>query len=365
VIYRFLETFFRHKWLILLPPLLIPLIVGPLAIMNAPSYYESSAGVWVDRAQYLQSNESVNIYLSPAQNQINRLGDLLRTRAFLMAIIGRTPLGPLAATEAGERAVRDAFIKGFSVFPSGDRVVTVRFRSSNPQLSVQMVNAVIETFKEQLATDRINQAVIATSFYESRLKTAEDELGKANEALRRYLAANPRLTTIDPERGAASTTAARLGLPASAIDPQMAELLRQQDTQQGEVERLRSALEQARLSSSAALEGQEVGFQVVDQAQMPTQLTRERRKALLVPVAGVVVGAGLSAILLVLLVASDRAVRSEQDLLSIARVVGTVPQLRLKKSSGKGKDGVGPDGTRRAIGFPAGSFLPAATGARA
>jgi uncharacterized protein involved in exopolysaccharide biosynthesis len=362
VIVRFLEAFFRYKWLIILPPLLIPLVVGPIAVLTAPSYYEVSAGVWVDRPQYLQANSDFNTFLTPAQNQMNRLNDMLRTRTFLQSIAGRTALAPLVATDSGEQAFQRSFFKGFAAYPSGERVLTLRYRSSNPQLTLQMVNGVIESFKEQLAADRINQATIATSFYEARLKTSEDELGKANEALRRYVAANPRLTTIDPERGAASTTAARLGLPASAIDPQIAELLRQVETQQGEADRARTALDQARLDSSAALQGQEVGFRVVDAPQPPTRLIRERRRALIYPAAGLLAGLGLSAAALVLLVASDRAVRSEADLSGLVRVVGSVPQIRLKPLTGNGKPGR--DDARRAMGFLAGASLSAPTGAK-
>lgn len=364
MILKFLEAFFRYKWLLIVPPILIPLVVGPIAVMTAPSYYEASAGVWVDRAPDLGSNDGFNIYISPAQNQIVRMNDMLRTRAFLMNIVNRTSLAPLAATESGENAVRQAFFRGFAASPSGDRVVTVRFRSSNPQVSLQMVNAVIEAFKEQLASDRINQATVAISFYEGRVKSAEEEANKAGDALRRYLAANPRLTTLDPERSATNSAAGRFNLPTSVIDPTMADLLRQQETQQGEVDRMRQALEQARLSSSAALQGQEVGFQVVDPAKAPTTAVRERRKALIYPVAGLVVGVGVSAALLVLLVASDRAVRTEQELSRIARVVGYVPQLQLPRRTGKAKRSSGPDDARRAMGFSAGLVLPAPIGAR-
>jgi microcompartment protein CcmK/EutM len=76
-------------------------------------------------------------------------------------------------------------------------------------------------------------------------------------------------------------------------------------------------------------------------------------------VAALVVGLGLSATLLLLLVAADRSVRAEADLPTTARVVGVIPRLRpdrvLKRA--------GSDATRRAIGFAAGAALPAPPGA--
>ena len=72
---KILEAFFRHKLLILLPPLLIPLLVGPIALLQAPVYYEAWTGIWVDRPQYLAySQAGWNAYATPAQNQANALG---------------------------------------------------------------------------------------------------------------------------------------------------------------------------------------------------------------------------------------------------------------------------------------------------
>jgi uncharacterized protein involved in exopolysaccharide biosynthesis len=362
VIVRGLEAFFRHKWLILLPIFLIPLVIGPIALLMAASYYEAVAGVFVERPTYLTTTASdFNSYLTPAQNQTNRLSELLRTRSFVMSVASRTRLAPLVGSDRGEEEINRIFFRGFAVVPSGERVLVLRFRSGSPEFSYQMVNAVVEAFKDRLASDRVTQAQVAISFYEGRLKSSQDELDKANEALRRYLAANPRLTTIDPERGAAATTASRLGLPANAIDPQMADLLRQVDLQEKDVEKLRGDLEAARLNASAAIEGQEIGFQVVDPPKMPTRLVRERRKALIYPAAGLFVGAGLSAAMLTLFMFSDRAVRSEADLADIVRVVGTLPRLELDdKHAGRKKAA---EATRRAVGFSAGSVLPATTGA--
>jgi uncharacterized protein involved in exopolysaccharide biosynthesis len=363
MIVRSLEAFFRYKWLILLPPILIPLIVGPIAVLRAASYYEAGASVWVDRATYLTSTDGFNNpYASPAQQQNGRLQEYLRTRPFLMSIASRTALAPLVGNEAGERTINTVFFRGFGAAPVSDRILLIRFRASNPQLAVQMVNATIEAFKDKVTADRLGQANLATSFYEGQLKTAEGALTKANDALRRYVAANPRLTNIDPERGAAATTASRLGLPADAIDPQLADLLRQVDQQQADVNRIRTALELARMDSEAAIQGQDVGFQVVDPPQLPTRLLTERRKALIFPVAGLGVGLVLGAALLVLLVATDRAARSEADLAAFGRVVGTVPRLRLTvKGLSKASR---QDVTRRAIAFAAGTALPSPSGAK-
>jgi hypothetical protein len=108
---------------------------------------------------------------------------------------------------------------------------------------------------------------------------------------------------------------------------------------------------------SASLEGQELGFQLVDPAQVPEFPITERRRALIFPLAGVVVGVILSSAMLVILFASDRSARTELDLMPLGRVLGTIPQVQMPDSLSS----TNPHGTRRAIGFVAGA-LPAPGG---
>jgi uncharacterized protein involved in exopolysaccharide biosynthesis len=355
MIERCLEVLFRHKLLLFLPPILIPLIVGPVAVLRAPAYYETWTGIWVDRPTYITYVDEWSRYNSPAHNQSARLAELLRTRAFLLDVANQTVLAPLLDSTQGEEQVQRFIGRGLAFAPSGNNLLTLRFRAPTPQLSFQVVNALVSAFKEKAVTDRVTQAGLAISFYEGRLQTAEEELTKANESLRRYVASSPRLAALDATRGSA---AAQLPVPVSALDPQLTEMMRRVDLEQTEMARIRTTLEQARLDAAASLEGQELGFQIVDPPRVADRPTRERRKALLYPAAGLVVGLGLSATLLVLLVAGDRTIRSESELAAMARVLGTVPRLHVARLPKR----AGPDTTRRAVGFAAGTTLPALAG---
>ena len=50
---KFLEALFRNKRLLLLPPLLIPLIVGAVSFVTTPLYYEGWTAVWLSQPTYL------------------------------------------------------------------------------------------------------------------------------------------------------------------------------------------------------------------------------------------------------------------------------------------------------------------------
>ena len=96
MIEKVLEAFFRHKLLIIAPPILIVAIVTPIAIITTPMYYESLTGIWVERPTYLniQVDEATR-YLTPNAAQSVQLGELLRTRAFVNDVANRTALAPL------------------------------------------------------------------------------------------------------------------------------------------------------------------------------------------------------------------------------------------------------------------------------
>jgi uncharacterized protein involved in exopolysaccharide biosynthesis len=359
VIGRFFDTFFRHKLLILMPIVLIPLIVTPIAFWFNRPYYETYVGVWVDRPSFVRPSDSWNQYITPAQNQNNELVDLLRTRAFRSDIARRTSLRPFVGSVAGDEQIRIYFDRNLATIPTGRNILTIRGRGDTPQIAVQLANAVVEAFRDRVVSDQLNQASATIAFYEGQFKEADEKMTTANNALRRYVAANPRLSTIDPTRGAAATTASRLGLPPIAIDPQLAELIRQVEAAQGDADRLRELLERARFEASASQEGQQTGFQVVDPAPTPTAPIVERRRLMVYPAAALAAGLAIGAALLVILFVSDRSARSIRDLGPDLRVLGTIPQLQVKKLPKKG----GSHAARRAIGYVAGAALPAPKGA--
>ena len=353
MIAKIMEAFFRHKLLLLLPPFLIPLIVGPIALRWAPVYYETWTGIWVDRPSYLSRDDDLDRWTPPAQIQTSRLHELFRTRSFMMDVARRTSLAPLIGSTEGERKINEIVFRSFTVLPSTRSLFTIRVRAETPELSFTLVSAIVEAYREREAQDRAEQASLALAFYETRVQDAEQRLSQSTNTIRRYVAANPRLT--DPAR---STTAA--GLSAAVVDPQFSSLQHRVQQDQEEVNQIRRSLEEARLHAAAATEGQELGFKIVDPPQMPREPSSERRRMLIYPVAGLLVGVGLSTALLVLMVACDRTGRTEHDFVRTGWVVGVVPLVdaeRLPKKTGLGI-------ARRAVGFAAGAALPAPRAAK-
>ena len=322
----------------------------PFAFALVKPYYETWAGLWVEKPAYVPSSDDWSRYVTPAQNQQGRLTELLKTRSFTEDIARRTSLGPLLDSPQGRDEVYDYLQRAIVPLATGNKLLNIRVRSEDPNLSMEIIEATVATFRERNQNERLLQSSQAISFYEQQLKDAEDRLVTSRESIRRYAVANPRAVTEDR-----AGTGARSTLPTSATDPQLAEILKRLEQDEKEVERLRGLVTEAKFEATASLEGTDSTLQLLDPPIYPTRAQRERRRLLIFPAAAVAIGGLVSALLLVALAASDRSVRSTADLRSMGRVIGVVPRMGIRRLPRQ----AGPETTRRAIAFVAGTAIAA------
>jgi uncharacterized protein involved in exopolysaccharide biosynthesis len=358
---RFLETFFRHKWWFILPPLIITIAAAYITVKTAPIMYQSTAGIWVDRPTYLAYNDNWNQWASPAQNQTARLTEQLKTQTFVVDVANRTSLANMTRSQRGMDQIYQLLAQGLNITPVGTHLVALSFRSENPRVSYEMLKAIVDGFNDSLANDQVNQAGLATEFYSDQLTQAQDDLTKASDDLRRYIQSNPNLSDLQFD-----STSSVIGDPkaildqASTTDAQLQQLRSQVQNAQTHVNQLQQSLQSAEFQASASVQGQQLGFQILDAPNMPTSGGRDLKKRIIYPIGAFGGSLALSALILVLMAISNRSVQSESDLVTNVRVIGDVPFMRLKRGPRMLKK----MSTRQAIGFVAGTALPAPKGAK-
>jgi capsular polysaccharide biosynthesis protein len=360
MIRKLLEAFFQHKLLLLLPAVLIPGIVTPIALAITPPAYETTVSVWIDRPAYLNYKDGTNQWISAVQNQSGRLTELLRTRAFVNDVAQRTSLAPLVNSAAGQTRINDLITRGVTIgnvaggvatAAASEHLLVIRVQAATAQLSYELCKSIVDAYQEKTAADQADQASVAVDFYQSRLQDAQKQLNKVSQDLRRYTASQSDSFGSSPPGDPAQAN-----LPAAMLDPKLGAIQATVQAAQLEVTTAQAALNQAQQDAMTSVQGQQYGFQVIDTAELPTAPTNQIKKIIVYPIAAAIAGLALSALLLVLLVAGDRSVRSELDLAPGVRSLGTIPVLRLKNVP-KNLRAVA---TRRAIGATAGMALPAA-----
>src|SRR5262249_43470455 len=149
--------------------------------------------------------------------------------------------------------------------PTGTHLITIQARLPSAQLAYQVTQGVIDSYKERNSNQQLDQSGLAISFYQSQLQNAEDDLNKANQVLSQYAVAMGYAPTGDgSDPQAASTTS------AIAFDPKYAELQGNAHFAQQQVDDSRSLLQASQTNSAAAIQGADIGFNVIDEPQLPT-----------------------------------------------------------------------------------------------
>ncbi|MGI9146806.1 MAG: hypothetical protein ACR2IK_09705 [Chloroflexota bacterium] len=357
MIRKLLETFFKHKLLLLLPAVLIPAIVSPLAVMANPPVYETSVSVWIDRPAYLTTKDTATPWVTEVQTQTGRLSELLRTRAFVADVASRTSLAAANNSVAGQARLSALIAQGVTIgsAPGGtgpntsEHLLVIKVAAPTAQLSYELCKSIVDAYQEKTAADQSDQAGVAVDFYQSRVQDAQQALTKASGDLRRYTSAREADgADLSPDRAAGAVSAAML-------DPKLSALQSNVQAAQLDFNSAEAALTRAQQDAVASVQGLQYGFQVLDPPELPTAPTNQVKKVVIFPIAAAIAGLMLSGMLMVLLVASDRSVRSETDLAPGLRLLGSVPLLNLKNVPKKLRYGA----TRRAIGATAGMALPA------
>ena len=290
---RYLETFFRHR-LLLVAPLVIALAASIGISLTHPRMYQASARVWFDPST-IAGSTSWNPYTAPADSQAASLKELLQTRTFCRQVGLRGPLadyltrkgqaysdpvskvvGIITGNQGSgntpdqvltDRLV-DAINRGTLVAPVGPQILTVTFNAPDAAVAAGTAQAIVdEYFDETLATRRA-QAQAAVDFYQKQLES---------------LPAVSRTDTIGQQRR----------------------------------DDLVQKLDASQLQLAASEQPNASGFRVVDRAEIPDRPLGIRKTLLLAGMAGAAIGLAIMTLLLLLLTWSDRTLHRPEELHAI------------------------------------------------
>lgn len=193
---RFLETYFRHRWLYLLP---IVIVVGA-----AVGYYSTTKPTYTARGilyvndpslltslTAIQNNET-NWWITPAQATTNEINELLQTDAFVRAVIKETDLEEFM--DDGMERVGEIIAgvrRGVKVNPAGNNQLYINVTSEFPEISYQLVPGVINSYLFwQINTER-QDSQVAQEFFQDLIKDYTADLEGARQALADYYDAHP------------------------------------------------------------------------------------------------------------------------------------------------------------------------------
>jgi capsular polysaccharide biosynthesis protein len=253
--------FFRHLWLNLLP--LLFMLVAAVVFLLQPVYV-SRATIYIQDDTLLDNLIQIRIrdqpfngvqLLTPAQVAARELEELAKTDAFVYAVIAESDLrDQLTASPRDERRVLKLFRDSFFVEADGDSLVVFHVEAERPELAYQWATATVKAYRLWKISRDVQDGKIAAAFFEEILTPYQDEVDRANAALRDYLEQYPE--------------------PAVGQRPveEAIELKRLQDAVALAEERLKSVLdkqESARLALAQTERDVDQTYKLIDEPKQP------------------------------------------------------------------------------------------------
>jgi len=335
---RLLETFFRHR-LLLLGPVVLVLVGATGWVFIQPPTYDSSVRLWVER-QTLVPDPNSNPYLTPAQEQAGVLTELVSTKYFDVKVGKRSPLAEAVRTSAAtsqggirtrlmrllhlapepapltqsqvDDQVYNTILASTLVIPTGPEIITVTFGSGNSVMAQQVAQAIVDQYMDETLTNQRVAADAAVAFYTSQQKQSQADLSVADKAVDDYLLANPGQRS------------------ANAIpDARMLQLRRDDDAAHQRLQSVLDKLDQARLNRVALDQSGVNGMRVLDKAEVPTAPSSIKKVILQAVGVGLVLAVLILVVGVLALTWLDSTIRRPQEVETILdlRPVGSVPRV--------------------------------------
>lgn len=258
VLLRLLESYFRHRWLFLLP-ILIAAVAGVIYVLSMPPAYIASGRLYVSQENLLAnltaSSTGGSLWTTAADTTVSELNELLTTQAFIRTVIQKTDL-ELSMSE-GPDVVAETFtyVRDHVSFQSvGDNLIDITASGDDPNLVYQLATSSMDAYVQWKINSGYQESVAARTFFEALMQPYQEFVDDARSDLVRFLDANP--APVRGERPAAETL----------------ELERLQAAVQNAETRLNAARDNAQSASLAQVQSESVTrqtYMVIDQPEIP------------------------------------------------------------------------------------------------
>jgi capsular polysaccharide biosynthesis protein len=193
---RFFESYFRHRWLYLLP-IILSTIAGGVYLYTLEPKYNSHGIIYVNNQSLLSSlaavpNSNTNWWITPAQATGSEISNLLQSNAFIRAIIQDTDLeqymsGPQNQVQDVISEVR----KSLWVNPVGNNELFLNASFDDPLIAYQIVNSMVSSYVNWQINKEVLDSQVAKNFFDEQINLHALELEEVRQELREYYDSHP------------------------------------------------------------------------------------------------------------------------------------------------------------------------------
>lgn len=343
----YVETAFRHRLLLLMPAILIPVLVA-IGAWATTRHYEVTATMWAQVPTLISTGGGTS-YTAPSVAEAETFNEHLSTEAFRRQVLtdagldeavlaGKWPaqsdlgsllsktfvtkpiasfLGlsaPVSDEEALRRAI-DEVQRRISVESRGTNLVQITYKGGDPETGVALVNTAIKTYQDQNFSSSSSEAQAVLGFYQDQVSQRRTDLDDANASLRDFEAQHPVVEGV--------------ARPPSQAQ-ELARLQSDYDVRLSQYEKAVEQLGETQLRADTGLTSRQHAFTLVDPPKVPKSPTLDVSRAVTLVFMGLVFGFGLGSVLILIRTWSDRTLQRAEDVEARLRVpvLATLPHIR-------------------------------------
>jgi hypothetical protein len=295
---RYLNTFARNIWLLIIPVLLIPLVVNVMG----KSVYTAKANLWVEQPLYVdqQRRADGSSSDSPSKQLVSLFNELMSTNTFLNNILENTTmLKASVENEADRIATLDSISKSVKIEAGSWRLITLTVTGEQSKQTLELLQAVVNRLTVYYDDRVTSQNKSAVAYYQSQLDKANAALKDATDKMDQFLAAHPNANGAD---SAAKAT--------SAEQIEYVNLSQNRDAARRDYDDARTNLQRLDASYNAYKQGQDTNLRVQDKPYVEAAPGDGRFRSLLMGVGiSLAVGGILVTLIVIVMTWLDRSVR--------------------------------------------------------
>jgi capsular polysaccharide biosynthesis protein len=323
---RLLENYFRHRWLYLLPIVLMTAAAGAYLALSKPLYL-SEGTIYVRKESLLAALTQVRddgyVWNTAANVAVTDLQELVRTEAFVRAVFDETDMKAAMADPVQAGALIEWYRQQLTVAAMGENLIRLGITDESPATAHQLADATIRVYKAWKLNVDQQESAVAQAFFTDLISPLQKELDDARAKLDAFLEANP-----DPVRGERPLA-------------EQLQIQRYQDVITSIDTRLQDAItkeESARLAMSQAESDVDQTYLLIDAPKQPTEPETSLKQMAITAAIFVAVGVILSTVAIIGGVVLDRSLRLGVDVrheLQLPVLAQVADATRLPKVKGK------------------------------
>ncbi|MDB5056931.1 MAG: hypothetical protein JWO59_403 [Chloroflexi bacterium] len=297
---RYLHTFSRFWWLLLIPILILPAAEFQ-NVRHSGTGYVASTNIYVQQTAASNSTVNPTAWLSLAQIESANITQWLQSPTFCLDVARSSPIysKQLGLMADPKQTVSSDLQQHVTVTARGDNLVSIAYSSQNPTLAIQVVQGVLTnaTSSTQASSSRV--AAVNKAYYQSLLITAQANERKSADQLTSYMSQHG-VTVPDLQTQMVSDTTL-----ATLYDQHKSDQQTVSDLQQ----KIKAAVAQNSLPATVVNQN---GYYIADPPTV-AYISANKKKELLSVAIALVLGLLLAGAFLVVMTAVDRTFRAPAD----------------------------------------------------